>query len=167
MREICSLEEIFNLAHDTHKLCQYGLGVEGIKFEYYREHWGIDVDYYCDQDSEKVGEKGEKGISIDELGIILQKEICNVILTVNEKHRAEIAKDLEQFQNAKLLYINDSIIPDELFLKEQYKRVMGRELNLDNPQTATEKLQWYKLYYHDDMFTKMADKYEVKELYPI
>ncbi len=41
---------------------------------------------------------------------------------------------------------------------------MGYTLNLENPQTFNEKLNWLKLYYHKPIFTKMADKFEVKEI---
>ena len=38
----------------------------------------------------------------------------------------------------------------------------GYELNLDNPKTICEKLQWLKLYYRKPEFSKLVDKYEVK-----
>ena len=40
---------------------------------------------------------------------------------------------------------------------------MHKELNIKNPQTFTEKLQWLKLYDRNPLYTKMADKYEVKQ----
>ena len=49
------------------------------------------------------------------------------------------------------------------FLKQQYKNIMGEELNLENPKRYAEKLQWLKLYYHDPLMTKCADKYLVRE----
>ena len=57
-----------------------------------------------------------------------------------------------------------SLFSDKLFLKILYRHYMGESLNLNNPKKFTEKLQWYKLYYHDPVFTKMADKYEVKKM---
>ena len=48
-------------------------------------------------------------------------------------------------------------------LETQFKKVMGYDLNLDNPQTFNEKLQWLKLYYRDSLMTKCADKYKVRE----
>ena len=36
-------------------------------------------------------------------------------------------------------------------------------LNIDNPKTFNEKIQWLKLYYHDPLMTKCADKIEVRE----
>ena len=40
---------------------------------------------------------------------------------------------------------------------------MNYPLNLDNPQTFNEKLQWMKLYDHQDLYTTLVDKYAVKE----
>lgn len=55
-------------------------------------------------------------------------------------------------------------MPDEKFLRLQYECFSGRKLNLENPRTLTEKLQWLKLYDRRPEYTKMADKYEVKKL---
>ncbi len=52
---------------------------------------------------------------------------------------------------------------DEEFLKKAFKVHMGYELDLENPRTFNEKLQWLKLYDRKPVYTKMADKYEVKD----
>lgn len=54
-------------------------------------------------------------------------------------------------------------VPAEKFVKIRYRTEIGKELNLDNPKTYTEKLQWLKLYDHDPKYTTMVDKYEVKK----
>ena len=54
-------------------------------------------------------------------------------------------------------------IKDKSFLKIKYKLVMGTKLDLDNPKTFNEKLQWLKLYDRNSEYTKMVDKYEAKE----
>ena len=48
-------------------------------------------------------------------------------------------------------------------IKKQFKKRLGYELNLDNPKTFNEKIQWLKLYYNDPLMTKCADKYLVRE----
>jgi len=53
---------------------------------------------------------------------------------------------------------------DEKFLKKVYRAYMGRELDLENPRSYTEKLQWLKLYDRKPIYTQMVDKYEVKKL---
>ena len=52
---------------------------------------------------------------------------------------------------------------DAFYLKLLYKAKMGKKLNLDNPQTFNEKLQWLKLYDRNPEYTKMVDKYEAKK----
>ena len=52
---------------------------------------------------------------------------------------------------------------DEKFLKRIFKLSMGKELNLDNPQTFSEKLQWLKLHNRKPEYTQMVDKVEAKE----
>jgi len=54
-------------------------------------------------------------------------------------------------------------LSDIEFLKRKYKLVMGKDLNLDNPKTFNEKLQWLKIYWRDDRATICADKYRVRE----
>lgn len=48
-------------------------------------------------------------------------------------------------------------------LKYWYKRMTGRELNLDDPQTYNEKIQWTKLYGVTPLMTKLTDKYAVRQ----
>ncbi len=55
-------------------------------------------------------------------------------------------------------------MPDEEFLKLRFFMTYGRELDLDNPQTLAEKLQWLKLYNRKDEYTLMADKYAVRQI---
>lgn len=39
---------------------------------------------------------------------------------------------------------------------------MGYKLDLNNPKTFNEKLQWIKLHNRDPLYTKLVDKYEVR-----
>lgn len=52
---------------------------------------------------------------------------------------------------------------DKMFIKLSYKYNMGKKLNLENPQTYNEKLQWLKLYDRNPKYTDMVDKYKVRE----
>jgi len=54
-------------------------------------------------------------------------------------------------------------LDSKTFLKKAYRINMGRKLDLENPGTYTEKLQWLKLYDHRPEYTRMVDKYEVKK----
>ena len=55
------------------------------------------------------------------------------------------------------------ILAYKTYLKIYFKCKMGYKLNLKNPQTFNEKLQWLKLYDRNPEYTKMVDKYEVRE----
>lgn len=55
-------------------------------------------------------------------------------------------------------------IPDDIYLKKIFKKKLGTDLDLDNPTTFNEKLQWLKLYERKDIYTEMVDKYEVKKI---
>ncbi len=54
-------------------------------------------------------------------------------------------------------------VPDEMYLKMIYFIEMGRPLNLDNPVTYNEKLQWLKLHDRKPEYKVYVDKYEVRE----
>lgn len=53
-------------------------------------------------------------------------------------------------------------IPDKVMVKIQYRIKTGNKLNLKKPKRYTEKLQWYKLKYHDPLITLCSDKYTVR-----
>lgn len=48
-------------------------------------------------------------------------------------------------------------------LKAEFKRVHGYDLNLDNPQTFNEKIQWRKIYDRDPLWSLLCDKYHCKK----
>ncbi len=54
-------------------------------------------------------------------------------------------------------------LDDETYLKRLFKLRMGYELNLEEPKTYNEKLQWLKLYDRKPIYTDMVDKYEAKK----
>lgn len=55
------------------------------------------------------------------------------------------------------------LVSDKLYLKCLFKKHMKTKLNLRNPKTFSEKLQWLKLYDRKPEYTVMADKAEVKK----
>lgn len=54
-------------------------------------------------------------------------------------------------------------VSDKFYVKCSYKEKFDKKLNLKNPQTFNEKLQWLKLYDRKPEYTKMVDKYEAKK----
>lgn len=55
-------------------------------------------------------------------------------------------------------------LPDKTYLKILYRFETGKKLNLEKPRYFNEKLQWLKLYDRNPIYTKLVDKYEVKNL---
>lgn len=51
---------------------------------------------------------------------------------------------------------------DEKYIKKMYKAKIRNELNLDEPSTYNEKLQWLKLHDRNPLYHILVDKYEVK-----
>lgn len=54
-------------------------------------------------------------------------------------------------------------VPDETFLQLKYWAKKGKQLDLDNPTSFTEKIQWLKLYDQKPVYTQMVDKCSAKE----
>lgn len=52
---------------------------------------------------------------------------------------------------------------DEAYIKNTYKKRFQKEINLVNPKTYTEKLQWLKLFYRDPNMPICTDKFEVRQ----
>ena len=55
-----------------------------------------------------------------------------------------------------------SLVPDKIYIQMTAKGKLGYSINLDNPLTFNEKLNWLKLYNRNPLYTRMADKYEAK-----
>lgn len=56
-------------------------------------------------------------------------------------------------------------ISPKLNTKFVYRRTFGKPIDLHNPTTLDEKIQWLKLntYYNNQLVTDCADKYRVRE----
>lgn len=55
-------------------------------------------------------------------------------------------------------------LDDEKYIKRAYKVKFGIELNLDNPQSFNEKIQWLKIHDRKPLYTQLVDKYNVKKI---
>lgn len=54
-------------------------------------------------------------------------------------------------------------IDDATYIKKQYEMRMGKPLNIDHPVLYNEKVQYAKLFCHDNRLHKLVDKYTVRE----
>lgn len=64
----------------------------------------------------------------------------------------------------KFLHLISPLLSDKSYLKLLFPLYTGYKLNLKNPQTYNQKLQWLKLNYRKPIMTKMVDKYEAKAI---
>ena len=55
------------------------------------------------------------------------------------------------------------LLPDKIYIGFLYRLNMNKKLNLLNPSTFNEKLQWLKLHDRNPLYTSYVDKYEVRE----
>lgn len=85
-------------------------------------------------------------------------------------NKEQINRVLDKIKHPRLIvyYIMHKYLSkyydDEKYLKIIYKLWNGgRKLNLDNPQTYSEKVNWLKLHDRNPLYTKLADKVEVKK----
>lgn len=53
-------------------------------------------------------------------------------------------------------------LSDYAYIKKEYKKRCGKEINLKNPQTISEKLNWLKLFYRNDQMSICSDKYDLR-----
>ena len=83
-------------------------------------------------------------------------------------------KSIKNKKNKFIIAIKDTIlrgfyspigrlIPDEPYIKIMYLLRTRKKLDLDNPKTFNEKLQWLKIYDRKSIYTSMVDKYESKK----
>lgn len=73
--------------------------------------------------------------------------------------KTNIIKNILEWVRKRILIF----IPDKLYLKLLFRIKMNKKLNLKDPKTFNEKLQWLKLYNKNPKYTMMADKYKVRD----
>ena len=54
-------------------------------------------------------------------------------------------------------------LSDKKYLKLRYRLIFGRKLNMNNPKSFNEKLQWLKVNDHNEKYIEMVDKVLVKD----
>ncbi|MBQ9636514.1 MAG: glycosyl transferase [Prevotella sp.] len=62
-----------------------------------------------------------------------------------------------------LRMVSPLIRSDKLYSEMRYYACMRKPLHLNPPKTFNEKLQWLKLYDRHESYSKLVDKYEVKQ----
>lgn len=75
----------------------------------------------------------------------------------------KLIKSNKAFFLAATLKNLNFLFPDKLYLQLMFRCKMGRSLDLKNPRTFNEKLQWLKLYNRNPLYTTLVDKFSVKK----
>ncbi len=84
------------------------------------------------------------------------------ILGVKIKCKLKNSSNLcQNFEYKLCKYMSEDKYPE--YLKDWFYNCTGEELNLENPKTFNEKMQWLKLYDSTPLKTRLADKYLVRE----
>jgi hypothetical protein len=54
-------------------------------------------------------------------------------------------------------------VPDRVYLKNKFNLILGYKLNLNEPKSFNEKLQWLKIHDRKSEYSSLVDKYEVRK----
>ena len=101
-----------------------------------------------------------------------EKRMKGYVSNAIRKYNSFTPADKQKYRRDMLAFIHkfglqdDTVIGKDLYkeeLKNWYQKVTGKYLNLDNPRTFNEKIQWMKLYDSTPIKTRLADKYLVRE----
>lgn len=79
------------------------------------------------------------------------KKLIRTIIDPNYRWKVMVSRNLLKW------------IPDKYYIKRTFRVMNGKKLDLKDPKTFNEKLQWLKLYNRNPRQTMMVDKYEVKQ----
>jgi len=107
--------------------------------------------------------------SVQKFQKIKTDDVTVIVSIGSEAEKSKIIKQMEEQCGLKhkenLFDIREFLdeLPDDEYLRIVYRKYIKKELNLENPQTFNEKLQWLKLYDRKSEYTMMADKYEVRK----
>ncbi|MCL2638020.1 MAG: glycosyl transferase [Oscillospiraceae bacterium] len=161
MRIICGIA--------IEKIAIFGAGKLG-SYWYNELKKDIEVTAFIDNNPQKQKD-GYMGLPVYSVAEFSEhKEGVVVLISMYNQTTADtVTKQLEDecglIRGVNLLCCHAALqeIEDEDFIKVFYYTCFGKELNLDNPTTLNEKMQWLKLYDRRAEYSVLADKYEVRE----
>ncbi len=184
--EVSSYQELEQMAKEWKgEVCLFGAGLIGKTWGYdVIQKAGFHIDYYCDNNVPQ-GQIIRNNIQCIGPENIFNKEIL-VFITVGKKYQKDIINELLENGINKMVVVDyffmqvmiesiinskDSqakerykcIIDDEEYIKNLFLYKVGYPLNIENPKTFNEKIQWLKFYNRKPEYTMMVDKYEVRE----
>lgn len=153
----------------SQKVVIFGGGLYGMIFAEFLGVNHIPIAFYCDNNEEKWGKVMWGNFVCRAPGTLGREHLCLIVV----KHKNVSEKIEEQLKGLNVDYMNicgdimyeiAQKLTDEQFVKVKWFWYMGKVLNIDEPKTYNEKLQWLKLYDRKTEYTDLVDKYKVKEI---
>lgn len=166
---------IENLISDTvnqnKKIIIYGAGVIGKIVKHHIKKIDDNIEIFCFL----ITDKSNAADFIDDIPVYEIKDVKEyfadsiVYIAISSIFHDEIIKLLEDYNFKNYIKINlfefYKQMKSEEYLEELkiwFKVKVGRELNINNPITINEKIQWLKLFDQREIKTILSDKYLVK-----
>ena len=168
------------------EVCIFGAGYIGKNWGYdLIKISGMTVNFYCDNNI-KPGSIIRDNIKVRSVEYLYQnKSKVQVFLTVSEQYQKAICEQLYQQGISNIIVVDHILLfqlldsidnsddetvrhryhilsNDSEYLEKKFETKLGYKLNLKDPKTFNEKLQWLKIYNRRQEYTQMVDKYMVK-----
>lgn len=171
------------------KICIFGTGCYGRGWVYslLHDYSGLKIDFYC-SNTESNGMINE--VKIQPVSYLVEnKADVYCFLAISKEKNAPVKQQLKELDITNVYYLEDDmfiselhayimksgcheyyyrfrpLMDDELYLKSMWNTVHHGEkpLDLENPQTINEKIQWLKINDRKPLYTLLADKYLVRD----
>ncbi len=146
----------------------WGAGKFGVISASYFMEKGILIDGYIDSNPNLEGNKIYENLICEQPRQNYCDSLC--IIVVSEKVNEEVKKQARKkgFDRIYDLNIGElqiylKSLNDEKFLVLMYQIFFGKKLDLENPSTFTEKIQWIKIHDRNPEYSKLVDKFSVRE----
>lgn len=168
------------------RICIWGYGVYGKVYAYLPlKCAGSKIAYYCDNNyrpnesyhqvplipKEKLFANTDVFVFVAMKSVEQQRRVIDELRSkgidcavFDQSSLSELCESIVESNDMIVRKKYADIVDDEKFLCFIYEFKMGKKLNLKNPNTFNEKLQWLKLYDRKEIYTRLVDKYEVKKV---
>jgi len=148
----------------TEHVALYGAGSMGLGIAHVLMNFGVTPVCFCDK--KKTGTEPNTKLPIVSPKSLYDDYADATVIVTSPIYAYQIEQTLNDlgFEQDKILSDLECLfgdIPDDEYLKAWFKQT-DYELNLENPQTFNEKIQWLKRYDRKPIYTTMADKLAAK-----
>lgn len=168
------------------EVCIFGAGTLGRITAYnFLKVFGFKISFYCDNFVPAGTLINNEILIRDNDYLYNNQETVLVFLCISAKYQKEVLQQLKKHGVKHIVIIDlvcisnilDSIEKSDNDVKKRYHEIYddkevlsklfrektGYDLDIENPRTFNEKLQWLKLHDRKPEYIKMVDKYEAKK----